>query len=318
MAQRVTSTPVIPARLATASSVAQNRRKQCIQVRLEERDIAFFCDLYQYGTMLRGQIEALFFPSLRRCNRRLKQLSDAGYITGFPLPLGPQSALHSSFQEVGACGQRVYCLTAAAVPLVATRLGIDTEVVRRALGAATPTFLAHTLEIVSFRLALSDAAAGMDDVRLVRFLSERQVRHSYEVRARGEGARPWRLEVFKPDAMAELGFATLSDSAFFFVEIDLGHTSAKEFAVKLRLHQRYEQSGLFTRRYGAPAFTTLVCTTGVLRREHLRRIAETEGAGYCRIATFSDLAELGPFAAVWHAPHSSLPETLEAAARATK
>lgn len=267
--------------------------------------------------MLRGQIEALFFPSLRRCNRRLKQLSDTGYITGFPLPLGPQSALHSSVQEVGVGGQWVYRLTAAAAPLAAARLGIDTEVVRRALGAATPNFLAHTLEIVSFRLALSNAADTTPGVELVRFLSERQARHSYEVRARGEGTRPWRLEVFKPDALFELSFAPLSSPAFFFVEIDLGHTSAKEFAVKLRLHRRYEESGLFARRYGVQAFTTLVCTTGALRREHLRRIADAEGSGHCRIATFTDLAEPGPLAAVWHAPHRSLPETLEAAARAS-
>lgn len=306
--------PALSVRSATVPSAAQNRHKQSIQVRLEERDIALLCDLYLYGAMLRGQIQALFFPSLRGCNRRLKQLSDAGYITGLPLPLGPQSALHSSFQERGAGGQRVYRLTAAAAPLAAARLGCDTEVVRRALGAATPTFLAHTLEIVSFRLALSSAAASTRGIRLVQFLSERQVRHSYEVRARGEGARPWRLEVFKPDALAKLSFAPLPDPAFFFVEIDLGHTSAKEFAVKLRLHRRYEQSGLFTRRYGAPAFTTLVCTTGPLRRDHLRRIAEAEGASRCHLATFSDLAGLGPLAAVWHAPNRPGPVTLEAAA----
>jgi hypothetical protein len=181
-----------------------------------------------------------------------------------------------------------------------------------------PTFLAHTLEIISFRLAMSGSADITPSVQLVRFLSERQVRHSYEVRARGEGARPWRREVFKPDALAELSFAPMHNPAFFFVEIDLGHTSAKEFAVKLRLHQRYKESGLFARRYGAPAFTTLVCTTGTLRREHLRRIAETEESSHCRIATFSDLAEPGPLAAVWYGPHSSLPETLESAAQAAK
>lgn len=49
---------------------------------LTERDLALLTGLWEFGAMTRDQIHALFFQgsALRRVNRRLKALADAGMI----------------------------------------------------------------------------------------------------------------------------------------------------------------------------------------------------------------------------------------------
>jgi hypothetical protein len=86
------------------------------------------------------------------------------------------------------------------------------------------------------------------------------------------------------------------------VEIDLGHTSAAEFALKLEIHARYARGGLFRQRYGADKAATLVVTTGSQRRDNLRAIAEGQRNARVWFSTFAEVAAGGVLGAVWHAP----------------
>ena len=311
-------------------------------LRLEERDLSLLCDLFTHGAMLRVQVQALHFPSLRRCNRRLRQLFMAGCVAWTPLPLGTQAAWLSGQREMvineqvinkevvnnraeagfGSqyvfSSQYVYRLGPAGAQPVAQCLGWNEADVRRLLRPGSPLYLAHALEGVRFRLLLTQAVET-GNVRLLRFLPERLLLHAYEVRETGRPGAPWRREVFKPDAFFEIallaarpaiGAACEPYPSRFFVEIDLGHTSAREFANKVRIYRRYQGSGLFEKRYGGTGFRTLVCTTSPTRRDNLRRIVEGEGTDLFWLSTLADIANPGPFAPVWHVPFRSEPVTL--------
>ena len=108
-----------------------------------------------------------------------------------------------------------------------------------------------------------------------------QCRHEWDIRVPG-GA--WRKEIFKPDGFVRL--ETPDGYRDYFVEVDLGHTSSRQFLGKLMTHERYGQSGLFEQTYGVPAFRTLVVTTGERRLRNLRALVEEQNS---RLFWFTDL-----------------------------
>ena len=293
-------------RAAETLHCKKNREAARGAIRLEERDLKLMTDLFAHGALLRGQAQRLHFSSLRRCNRRLKQLYDAGYIARAPLPLGPQATLAPT-EDGGWGGQLVYRLGSAGAPFVALRLGWSLGEVRRLLKPGTPLYLAHTLEAAEFRLGMM-ADAAKAGVEIVRFLPERLLVHKYEVREEGQERALWRPEVFRPDGFFQL--AAGSSQSFFFVEVDLGHTSAREFAMKLQIHLRYRATGLFAQRYSGRDFRTLVVTTGPTRREHLRAIAEDHSTDLFWTATLADIGRYGPLAPIWHVPRGTVPIAL--------
>jgi len=220
------------------------------RLRLGARDEELLSDLFLHRAMSRGQIQALYFGSLVRCNARLRLLFDHHYVTRYYLPL----ALYGA--------QAVYSIGRAAVPLVAAQLDMDiVEVSQQYRRAKTPQFLAHTLEIVNVRIAFRDAIAEQPGVEMERWLPEIQCRHEYEYCL--ENA--WRQEVFKPDAFVRLRRAGSGNHLNYFIEVDLGHTSSRQFSGKLQAHRRYLDSGLFQEVYGCEHFRTLVVTTGTGR-----------------------------------------------------
>jgi len=296
---------------------APARRLEHAALLLQERDVIILCDLLTYGAMLGEHIHALYFAgcSRRRMNQRLRQLQDAALVVRRPMPLGLSAGLPNATVSTGI--PWVYGLGAAGAPLVAARLGWDLAEVRRLARLGTPTAAAHTLEIVSLRVRGEEAVQqrnlerGNQPATAFRFVPERLLRHVYEVRALG-GA--WRAEAFKPDALMQVSFNGISER-YFFVEVDLGHTSSSEWKVKADIAVRYRRSGLFQTRYGAPGFQTLVCTTGERRLAHLRhRLTRHLGeadAAYFGLTTFADIAAKGLFAPICCVPNAAAPLRLE-------
>lgn len=229
-------------------------------MRLEERDRELLCDLFLHRAMARGQIQALYFSSLVRCNARLRQLFDHGFVRRYYHTAAPYGA------------QAVYLVGKNAIPIVAQRLEMDlTEVARQARSSRTPTFIEHTLAIVDVRIAFEKAVKGNPEIEIERWLAEPLCRHEYEIRAEG-GA--WKKEVFKPDAFIRLHHGDNGGSFNCFLEVDLGHTSSQQFTEKIRMHRRYLESGLFREVYGSEDFQTLVVTTGKRRLKHLQALVE--------------------------------------------
>lgn len=244
-------------------------------MRIEERDEQILCDLFLHRLMSRGQIERTYFSSTVRANARLRLLFDYGFVGRHYPPYAPFGA------------QAIYSVGKAALPIVARRLEMDLpEVTRLYRRTKTPTFIEHTLAITDFRLTLSQALKVHPEIALEWWLCEMQCRHEWDIRAQGG---TWKKEVFKPDAFFRLRRRNHDKVFDFFVEIDLGHTSARQFEGKLHTHARYLDSGLFEQTYGNTVFCTLVVTTGARRLQNLSAIVMGQGVNFVRTTTFGAL-----------------------------
>ncbi len=231
-------------------------------LRIEERDEQLLGDLFLHRLMARAQIEKSYFSSTVRANARLRLLFDHGFVLRHYPPCAPFGA------------QAIYSIGKAALPVVSRRLEMDLEEAKRFYRRTqTPTFIEHTLAIVDVWLAFREAAQRDDTWTVERWLAEMQCRHEWDIRAAG-GA--WHKEAFKPDAFVRL--ETGEGLHHFFIEVDLGHTSARQFLGKLLTHRRYLDSGLFAQTYGGQSFRTLVFTTGARRLRHLRAVVEEQGS----------------------------------------
>lgn len=264
-------------------------------MRLEERDEQLLCDLFRHRLMSRGQIERRYFSSTVRCNARLRLLFDHKFVVRHYPPAAPFGA------------QAIYSVGKAALPIVARRLEMDLPDVQRFYRRTqTPTFIEHTLAVVDFWLTLQDAVAPHDDLTLDLWLAEMQCRHEWEIRSSGG---KWRKETFKPDAYFRL--LRSSDERYFnfFLEMDLGHTSTKQFTGKLLTHRRYLQSGLFEQTYDCKSFHTLVVTTGERRLKNLRALAGEHGAELFWFVT-SVAFHADPLGAIWQRPGHEAAATL--------
>lgn len=259
-------------------------------MRLEERDEELLCDLFWQRAMSRSQLQALYFGSVGRCNARLRLLFDHHFVTRYYLPAAPFGA------------QAVYGLGRAGAPIVARRLEMELLEVKRVVKHShTPTFLEHTLAIVDVRLALQRAIEGREDVEIERWLAEPLCRHEYDIRST-QGAGRWQKEVFKPDGFVRFYHRPSQRDVNYFLEVDLGHTSSRQFAGKIMMHRRYKESGLFRELYGGESFRTLVVTTGPRRVGNLVELAQEQGSDRFWFTTFAQLEEHGPLGAIWRVP----------------
>lgn len=258
-------------------------------LRLEPRDKELLTNLFLHQTMSRGQIQALYFGSTVRCNVRLRQLFDHGFVSRYYLPAAPFGA------------QAVYSIGKTAVPLVAGELEMDrAEVNKQYRRSKTPTFIEHTLEIVNLMIAFRAAVAQHPEVEIERWVPEMLCRHEYEIQM--SGSQRWGKEVFKPDAFVRLATRKGGGLWNYFIEVDLGHTSARQFLGKLITHERYWRSGLFREIYGCDSFRTLVITTSPKRLKNLRSLVASQQSNLFCFTTFAATAEQGVLASIWQVP----------------
>ena len=254
-------------------------------IRLTERDECLLTDLYQHGAMLRGQLQALHFEEsgLRRVNRRLQALSQARLIVGAPLPLGPLSTLTPA-SAPGSSGQWVYRLGSQAVPILAARLGLDKDLVRRRVRLGSPTALAHALEIAQARVVLAGLERTEPRFRLESFQPE--ICHSWRARL-ADGQE--RGESFRPDALIRYRWEGNGNLAF--LEVDLGHTSQDEWKHKREIAGRFLTSGLFAKHYtDRLIFDIWTLTTTKRRADTLRRAAEKDAPGLYHATTLQEFS----------------------------
>lgn len=269
---------------------------------LGPRDEALLTALFLNRTMTRGQIQALFFSSVPRCNARLRQLYDWGYLSRAYLPTAPFGS------------QGLYSVGKSALPLIALyldRTGIRADEADVAAQCRRPalSLLEHTLAVGDVYVAAQKATALRPHVRLDHWLPERFCRHGYEVRradgSTGPGTGRWRKEVFQPDAFLRLTRGDASAAGNFFLEVDRGHTNSRQFAGKLRTHAHFLGSGLFADVFGWPDFHTLVVTTGQKRLDNLRALAEREGSTLFWFTTSEAVDRSGILAPIWRAPFTA-------------
>lgn len=281
--------------MAITKSGASCRRSRTV---VTDRDVELLVLLWRFAVLLRDQAHELAFPgcALRRCNRRLKTLSEEKMIVPFSLPLGVPSG--GGFTPQFSQSQSAYCLGPAAVPLVSARTGVDEEKIKRRAQQGSPAYIGHALSVVEIARAFRAEPCSEFEARIVEFRGEPEAIHAFQYRA--EGKREWKTETVKPDALAlvETPFGT----AHLFVESDMGNMSPAVWGTKAALYARYLRTGAFASRYGkGTAFGVLTVTTTQDRSKRLLDAAQEVGAGHCfRFAsTFGDLLSGGPHEEIW-------------------
>jgi hypothetical protein len=268
------------------------RREPRDRLVLTERDAALLEDIFTHQVMDRGQIQALHFGSVARCNLRLRKLFDHGFVRRDFHPMAPYGT------------QGVYRIGAKAAPLLSRRLDLDAASIRQLCqGNKRPEFIEHALAVVDFYLAVKAALDGrprrtdLPPVALESWLPELSVRHEYAVQRPGEKARQ---QVFKPDGFLRL--MSGGQPLAFFLEMDRGNASARTFLQKVAHYREYRNLGLFSQMYQQDAFATLVVTTGVRRLLHLLALVREEGGGgaFFHFTTQEQLQTEGALAPIWH------------------
>ena len=265
--------------------------------RLERRDVDLLTDLYLHQAMTRGQIMSLgYFTSVSRCNRVLRRLFDRHYLERHFVPEAPYGA-QTIYTKPGKSAASVLA------PLVDQATAEIISQCRR----GAPTFLSHCLAIVDARIAFIEAARESDSVTVERWLPECSCRDEYQVRHSGGDENSWRTEVFRPDGYVCLHRDGLETAKHFFLEIDLGHTNSKQLIGKLRTHEHYLQTGLFSEKYGCGPednFKTLVVTTGSGRLKNLCDLVEQHSSGLFWFTTFEAARFQGALSRIWRAPRT--------------
>lgn len=247
--------------------------------------------------MSRGQLQALYFHSVVRCNVRLRQLFDYDFVARYYLPAAPFGA------------QAVYSIGKAALPLVARDLELDMAAVNKQYRRTkTPTYIEHTLEIVNLMIACRTVAAQDPEIELERWVPETLCRHEYNIQQAGKSG--WTKEVFKPDAFVRFTTKSRDQVWNYFIEVDLGHTSARQFLGKLAMHRRYLESGLFQEIFGCAEFRTLVVTTTPGRLKNLRSLVEAQKSNLFWFTTCEAIAKWGISGEIWQIPFQPQPLAL--------
>jgi len=123
-------------------------------------------------------------------------------------------------------------------------------------------------------------------------------RHDYETRSRA--TQPWSRRVFKPDGYFRLNRVRGEKAdRHFFVEIDMGHMSQNRWLEKLDTYQLYAENRMFSKRYAADCFQTLVVTSNVRRCKNLRSLIEDRRGECYLLTTFEALRDAGAFSRIW-------------------
>jgi hypothetical protein len=297
----------VPAPCGASSSGSKEEGKVSVEptckparVVIGSRDETLFGDLFLVQVMARDQIRSLFGCSIPRCNLRLSQLVEAGFLG------------RCQFHSAVFGDQALYFLGKKARPYALRFMqqqGLELEPleIRSQLMRPSLSLLEHSLAISRVFVAVKLAVANNPALSLRLWLPERVVRAEYEVRrANRQAATPKSVqkEVWAPDAYFEIAGASGPVHAFA-IEADLSHTNSREWTAKIRTSERFRSSGLAETILGISDFKTLVVTDGGDRRvKNVLAIAEQEKGRSFLAATFDDVERDGLLSPVWRSAFS--------------
>lgn len=252
----------------------QTERRRARRVVVTPRDSELLVSLYQYRYLSLPQVERLHFRSTQTAVRRVRFLSESGYLSTFRAPGIPD---------------RIAFLKEKGLALVAGSLGVPVAELGGIRSRTQPKdyyFLRHFLAATDFRITLTRACTDRTDVSLLGFLADHVVEQvgrggirrfirdvAADIRAREATIR------HTPDAVFALSHS--DTAALFFLEIDRGTESVTDpergFAKTLRFYLNYLAGGGYARYqevFGVTkpfkAVRILVVTSAERRLENIR------------------------------------------------
>jgi hypothetical protein len=246
---------------------------------LQPRDLAFFRELSVLSVADHAQTMTVAgFGSVSRANRRLRQLTGAGFLRRFFLGSGGgRKALYSLSEKGSHCAQ------------------VPAHGLRRPQGAllAADYFVEHQLQVNAIYCKVKFESIPVEGIAFVRWI------------AFHETIAP-ELKL-KPDGYAE--FSSVSGVDALFLEVDLGTESLAIWKEKTRKYLELALSGTFHRNFGHERFRVLVVANSERRLESLRKTIRDVTEKIFRFATL-EIARARFFEPVWRRPNGNQPESL--------
>ena len=246
-------------------------------LRLQKRDLEVVRTAFLHRIVRRDDLLKLgFFSSVARCNQRLSELVQAGWLRRVEYINGVTN--HQSLYAAGS---------AASSHL---RLALDLpveEVNRHCRANEGPLLVEHSLRVLDFRVRVRQEAETRN-LLLEEWLCEPECLHEFHMTSGPSGS--WKKVVIKPDAF----FRVIGRA--YFLEVDLGNVSLPRFEQKLIRYRKYAQCGAFADAYSMDDFTVLTVTVGERRLGH---IVELPCSGFRHlITTWPRIEQHGVFSCI--------------------
>ncbi len=254
---------------------------------LTSRDLVILMALDQYRYLDRSQIEQLFFPGPRFCQRRLRYLAQCDVVLPWQARLQPGLHPRPSVYLLSARGARLLARFCKASPA---------PFVRRAEHARTRAFhLMHDLEANAFFVALARASTPIVDQGLYHWVGERGCWRAYQ-EAHELGPIP--------DGWGR--YLLPEGEVIFFLEWDRGTLQRARLRSKVTYYRAY-----FRGRRRAAATHVLYVVPSAAREDQVRteigRVLIRSASDSCRFwtATVDRLQNEGPLGCIWRPSGSS-------------
>ena len=233
-------------------------------MQLTDRDKEVIRAIYDYRVLRQDHIQALFFGSnpgaKARAQKRLVKLFDHKYLTRFFLP------------TVGGMNSSpiLYGLDKKGAELLRLEFGYDELHWYSSMNDLSDDFLAHTLAIADFRVAVT-VACQTEGYELLDWQGENELKADYDhVNVHTSKGHRQSVPVV-PDSYFVI--ATPMGKAHFFLELDRGTMTTNRFRTKVEAYVAYFQQG-YQRRYGTKSLRILTVTVGQTRLANLKHITE--------------------------------------------
>jgi len=229
---------------------------------LQPRDRDILLAVYSHRFLSSEQIMDMFFGCVTRSNIRLRKLWENNFLDRhFVYPL----AFHGSSQAIYSLGER-------GVDILAESLGVDRaeiKVNRDKDNCLSNFFVEHILAVNDFRICFQNAVNNNPQLRLERWISEREAQDGYEVQKDNVTIK----HRIRPDGYGRYWYQGKLYS--FFLELDCSTETNGKFQSKVRSYLDYKESGRYHQIYGVKFFRVLVVTTTAKRLENLKQATES-------------------------------------------
>jgi Replication-relaxation len=246
--------------------------------RLMERDYALLLDLLRLRFATTGQLCDLHFPGqggqvgrLKACQRRLKQLADAGLIKALAIPLPKGEGTHPF----------VYVLTQRGLTRLSAEIGIDpadvslpnlalTQYNLPEKGFENYEHLKHIIDCNAVSIALTRAcqAVGIDIAEYLHEYELRTLQFIGQVKIKHPGTGQLRAYTFVPDAYFRLARGNQELRAFLEVDRSTipvtrksAHWALSAMTKKFRGYEAFFSSVDYQTRIGGQSLVLTVTKT---------------------------------------------------------
>jgi hypothetical protein len=248
---------------------------------LRSRDLCILLTLAQHHYLTTDLLRALFFPSIRSAQLRLRWLTRNRRLLMRWRQLEPRDQGWRRRHSLFMLAER-----GAVVLARATKQQVRPIVKRSWHAAEYALQLAHDLDVNAFFVALAAASRELPDQGLYHWVGQDSLRREYQ----DEGTE------LAPDGWGR--YLTPAGEVLFSLEWDLGTESSKRLTEKARSYVRY-----FSARPGGDLNHVLFVGTGPVRERTIRSAISRARASNRSIPFASThmglLQEQGPLGTLW-------------------